>query len=234
MTDAGRSEATAEVESDHLRRTRIVLRPSGNPLPLAFMALAVATVGFSSLQLGILGPGEESTVALAVLVLTVPLQFISSLIGFGARDPIAGTGMAMVSGVWAMIAVSTLTSPPGASSPAVGVMLLVAAVAILVPSAGARGKLVAASVLIGSGVRFAVTGLAEITGSSGWEIFAGVLGLLLGLLALYAALGFELEESDHRFQLPLLRRGAGAKPLHDDMEEQVEQIAREAGVRQQL
>src|SRR5690625_6718466 len=85
--------------SEHLQMTRIVLRPTGNPLPLAFMSLAVATVGFSSLQLGVVGTEEESVVALAVLVLTVPLQLFSSIVGFGARDPIAGTGMAMVSGV---------------------------------------------------------------------------------------------------------------------------------------
>ncbi|MFV2143913.1 hypothetical protein [Isoptericola sp. G70] len=63
------------------------------------MALALATVGFSCLQLGILGPEEERTVALAVLVLTVPLQSLAAIVGFGARDPIAGTGMAMVAGV---------------------------------------------------------------------------------------------------------------------------------------
>ncbi len=219
---------------DRLAMTRIVLRPTGNPLPLAFMALAVATVGFSSLQLGIVGAGEERVVALAVLVLTVPLQLLSSIIGFGARDAIAGTGMAMVSGVWAMTAVSSLATPSGSSSPALGVLLLVSAVAILVPILAAHAKLVAAAVLAGSAVRFAVTGVAELTGSGGWEITAGVLGLVLALLALYAALGFEVEEVGGRWKLPLLRQGAGAKPLHDDMGEQVEGIAREAGVRHQL
>ncbi|QYJ02810.1 hypothetical protein KUV85_10710 [Nocardioides panacisoli] len=221
-------------QSEHLAMTRIVLRPTGNPLPLAFMALAVATVGFSSVQLGVVGPGEEKTIALGVLVLTVPLQAFSSVLGFGARDPIAGTGMAMVSGVWALLATSTLTSPPDTSSRAVGVMLLTAAVAILVPAAAAHGKLVAGAVLAGSAVRFATTGMAELTGSSGWETAAGALGILLALLALYAAFGFEQEEVEGRMRLPLLRRGAGAKPLHDDMEEQVEGIAKEAGVRHQL
>src|SRR5690625_360421 len=220
--------------SEHLQMTRIVLRPTGNPLPLAFMSLAVATVGFSSLQLGVVGTEEESVVALAVLVLTVPLQFFSSIIGFGARDPIAGTGMALVSGVWAMIAVSTLTSEPGASSPGIGMMLLTAAVAILIATSAARAILVAAAVLAGSAVRFGVTGVAELTGSGGWETAAGVFGFVLAFLAIYAALGFELEEADHPRQLPVFRRGPGAKPLHDDMEEQVEGIAREAGVRQQL
>src|SRR5690625_5204314 len=109
--------------SEQLQMTRIMLRPTGNPLPLAFMSLAIATVGFSSLQLGVIGAGEESVVAVGVLVLTVPLQLFSSVYGFGARDPIAGTGMALVSGVWALIAVITRTSQPGASSPARGLRM---------------------------------------------------------------------------------------------------------------
>lgn len=237
----GGRPARHEVSSEEQRRrgdrlaiTRIVLRPTGTPLPLAFMALAVATVGYSCLQLGVISTGEERVVALSVLVLTVPLQALASVIGFGARDPIAGTGMAMVSGVWAMTAVSTLTSPPGASSRALGILLLTASVAVLVPVSAAHGKLVAASVLAGTGLRFGVTGVAEITGSGGWEVAAGVLGLGLAVLALYAALGSELEVVHDSPVLPMLRRGAGQKPLHDDMGEQVEGIAREAGVRHQL
>lgn len=236
MAEAAQGERASDAESarTHLQQTRIMLRPTGNPLPLAFMALAVATVGFSALQLGIVAPAEEHLIALAVLVLTVPLQLLSSVIGFGARDPIAGTGMAMVSGVWAMIAVSTLLSPPGSSSPALGILLQVAAVALLVPVAASRGKVLASVVLVGSAIRFSVTGISHLSSTPAWEVAAGILGMLLGALALYAALGFELEESAHPVQLPLTRRQAGLEPFRDSLEEQVEQIASEAGVRRQL
>lgn len=228
------TDTTHRTRSEELQMTRIVLRPTGNPLPLGFMALALGTVGFSTLQLGIVGEGEASTMALAVLVLTVPLQLLSAIIGFGARDPIAGTGMAMVSGVWAMLAVTTLTSAPGTTSPALGVLLVTAGAAMLVPASAGRGKLLAAAIMIGSAARFALTGVAEITAVSAWDVVAGALGLALAALALYAALGFVLEEGGARKQLPVLRRGDGRKPLVDDMEEQVEGIAREAGVRHQL
>ena len=102
------------------------------------------------------------------------------------------------------------------------------------PTSAARGKLLAAAVLAAASLRFAVTGVAELTGAKKWETAAGVLGLGLALLALYAAFAFELEEIDHPVQLPIFRRGFGAKPLYDDMEEQDEGIAREAGVRQHL
>lgn len=223
-----------EARSESLQMTRIVLRPTGNPLPLGFMALALGTIGFSALQLGFVSTDEANTMALAVLVLTVPLQLLSAIIGFGARDPIAGIGMAMVSGVWAMLAVTTLTSAPGATSPALGILLITSAIAMLVPAVAAHGKLLAAAIMIGSAARFAITGVAQFTGSSGWDFAAGVLGVPLALLALYVAFGFVLEESGSPVQLPVLRRGAGLKPLRDDMEEQVEGIAREAGVRQQL
>ena len=42
----------------HVAVSRIVLRPIGNPLPLGFLALAVATLSFSALQLGWLPPQQ--------------------------------------------------------------------------------------------------------------------------------------------------------------------------------
>jgi hypothetical protein len=40
--------------------SRIVLRPVGNPLPLGFLALAVATLGFRALQLGWVPPSRTA------------------------------------------------------------------------------------------------------------------------------------------------------------------------------
>jgi hypothetical protein len=48
-----------------------------NPLPLGSLTLSVATFGFGALQLGWVTPAEGSTIALAVLVLTVPLQLLA-------------------------------------------------------------------------------------------------------------------------------------------------------------
>lgn len=142
--------------------------------------------------------------------------------------------MAIVAGVWAMLAATTLASPPGSSSPAVGILLLTAAIAMIAPALAARGKLLAAFIMVGSSLRFATTGLADLTEIQAWDTTAGILGFALAVLALYAALGFALEEANHPVKLPLLRRGEGRKPLQNDIATQVEGIAREAGVRQQL
>jgi len=213
---------------------RVVLRPIGSPLPLGFLGLFVATLAFSSVQLGWVSQSQGSTVALAALVLTVPVQLIASVFGFLARDPVAGTGMGILAGTWATVGLSTLTSPPGATSSGLGVVLLCVGAAMLVPAAGGREKTVAASVMTLSALRFAVTGVAEINGAASWMTLAGWTGVLLAALSLYAALAFELEGTDRRDVLPLWRRGAARSAVRDDETAQLSDIAHEPGVRKQL
>jgi succinate-acetate transporter protein len=215
-------------------RTAIVVRPIGTPLPLGFLGLLFATLGFSALQLGWVPPDQGKVVALGVLAFTVPAQLLASTFGFLARDPVAGTGMGVLAGTWAAATAETLVSPPGGHSPALGVCFLAAAVAMLVPTAAAGSKLVAAAVMGTSALRFAVTGVAQLTGSPTWVTVAGWTGLVLAALALYAALGFELEDVRHRAVLPVLRRGAGRTVMTDDVDAQLSDLAREAGVRNQL
>jgi uncharacterized protein len=213
---------------------QVVLRPIGTPLPLGFLGLFVATTAFSALQLAWLPAAQGSTVALAVLGLTVPVQLVACVFGFLARDPVAGTGMGVLAGTWAAAALATLTSPPGANSPGLGVVLLGSGAAMLVPAVAARAKLVPATVMLTSAVRYAVTGVAEISGSTAWLTAAGVTGLVLGALSLYAALALELESTEGRAVLPLLRRGSARLATHGTAEEQLEGVEQEPGVRRQL
>ncbi|GIG29066.1 hypothetical protein [Cellulomonas marina] len=213
---------------------RVVVRPLGTPLPLGFLGLLVATTGFAALQLGWVPADQGRAVALGVLAATVPTQFVACVLGFLARDPVAGTGMGVLAGTWGAVALATLTSPPGATSPGLGVLLLAAAAAMLVPVAAATTKLVAAAVMGLAAVRFAVTGVAQLTGDPGWLTAAGVVGLVLAVVALYAAVAFELEDAHHRTVLPVLRRGAGADVMTGSLDEELGSLAHEAGVRRQL
>lgn len=153
---------------------RVVLRPVGTPLPLGFLALAVATTAFAAVQLGWVPLDQGRVAALAALLFTVPLQLVACVFGFLARDPVAGTGMGVLAGTWAVVGATTLTSPPGSSSPGLGVVLIAAAACLLVPAAAARGKLVAAAVMALSAVRFAVTAggrghrLGRLARGGGW------------------------------------------------------------------
>lgn len=213
---------------------QVSLRPIGTPLPLGFIGLVVATAAFSCLQLDWLAAEQGRLIAIAVLAFTVPVQLIAAVFGFLARDPVAGTGMGILAGTWAAVGVVTLTTPVGTTSPALGVVLLAAAATLLVPAAAATTKLVAAAVIALSSVRFAVTGITALTGSSGWATAAGWIGLVLAALALYAAFAFEVEGVRHRTVLPLLRRGAGSAAVRAPFTDQQQNIAQEPGVRRQL
>jgi uncharacterized protein len=192
----------------------VVLRPLATPLPLGFLALVLATVTFSAVQLGWVPPSEGRVAALTALLATVPLQLLAAVMGFLARDPVAATGMGVLTGTWAVVGITTLTSPPGAVSDGLGVVLVVAGICMLVPAVSAGSKLVPAAVMALAGMRFAVTGAYQLTGSAGWKSAAGWVGLALAVVALYAALALELEGSHRRTILPLGRRGA--VPISDD------------------
>jgi succinate-acetate transporter protein len=148
---------------------------------------------------------------LILLAFVFPLQFLTSVLGFLARDVVAGTGMGELSGTWLAVALVTLDSPAGSTSDALGLFLLVAALAMLVPVLAATGgKLAAAAVLATTAVRFATSGLGQLTASPTWADAAGVVGLLLCGLALYVALAMALEDARGETQLPLGVAGSAA------------------------
>ncbi len=184
---------------------RVFLRPIGTPIPLGFMALAVTTSVFAVVELRWIPVSQEQTAARMALLITAPLQLLASVFGYLARDPVAGTGMAFLSGTWALTGVETLKAPPGSTSAGLGVALVACGVALLVPVVSSGGKRVAAGVMALTATRFAVTGAAQLTGADSVRIAAACVGLALGVAALYAALAFELEGARHRTLLPVGR-----------------------------
>lgn len=217
------------------RAARIVLRPIGNPLPLGFLALAAGTVVLSALQLGWLSARDGHHVALILIAFVVPLQLLASVFGFLARDVVAGTGMGVLAGTWLCVGLVLYTSAPGATSHPLGVLLLMSALAMLVPAAAsASGKLVPMAVLLTTALRFATSGLFELTDSGVWKNVTGIVGLVLAGVAVYAAAAMALEDAERRTVLPVGRRRAGARSVGGNFDEQLQRIEREAGVREQL
>jgi succinate-acetate transporter protein len=212
-----------------------MLRPIANPLPLGFIALAAATVSVSALQLGWFDPDEGDNVALILIAFVFPLQLVSSIFGYLGRDVIAGTGMGILAGTWLTVGLVMAVNPAGSTSDALGLFLLLAGAAMLIPaSAAAGGKVVPAAVLFTTAARFAASGLFQLSASGTWEDIAGVIGLLLCALALYAALALALEDSRRQTLLPLLRRRGGREAFAQDFERQLAELEYEAGVRKQL
>jgi len=193
--------------SDHHRPPVVeAARPLATPLPMGFLGLVMASSLFGVLQLGWLPVTQTSLVALGVLVFAVPLQACSSVFGLLGRDPVAGTGSGILAATWGATTALTLARPHPATHPALGVLLLLAGAALLVPAAGGLGKLLASGVLATAALRFVVTGVYELTSSPTWMTVAGWVGLVTGAVALYGALAFELEGVAHRAVLPTGRR----------------------------
>lgn len=229
------SDARAAQAQESVSHTRIILRPIAGPLALGFFGLASATFVMSGLQLGWVQPTEGKQVAVCILAFTVPLQFTASIFGFLARDGVAATGMGLLSGIWAVLSLVTIIGKPGSTSDALGLFLLVAAAAMWAPASSAfKTKIVPALVLATAGLRFAVTGLFQLTSNEAWENAAGVIGLLLAVFAVYAAYAAEFEDVLDRPVLPLGRRGKGKQAINGTYDEQVADVANEPGVRQQL
>src|SRR3954452_14390240 len=190
------------------RATRIMLRPLANPLPLGFLALGAGTLVVAGLQLEWVSLTEGRSVALILLAFVFPLQLLASVIGFLARDVVAGTGMGLLSATWLSIALVTVDAPPGSTSGALGLLLLFAGVALLVPASVATvGKIVPALVLLTAAARFATTGVYQLDGSGTWKDVSAVIGLALCALAVYAALAMAWEDARRRTVLPVLRLG---------------------------
>ena len=215
--------------------TRIVVRPIASPLTLAFLALAVGTFTVAGAELRWIPPAQDGYAGLAVLIFVVPLQALGSVYGFLARDSIAGTGTGLLAGGWLVTGTLTFLSHRGNPLAALGLVLLAVATTLLVPAAvGAASKPLASLVITGAALRFYLTAAYELSGGADWKYAAAAEGLLLALLALYAALAFELEDNRLHTVLPTLRRGIGRQAMSGSSADELGQVVHEAGVRRQL
>src|SRR3954447_9813484 len=202
----GHLDRAARDERERVQETmvRVNVRPIGHPLPLGFIGLAAATIVMAALQLDWFPATEGRFVAYVLIAFVAPVQLVASIFSYLGRDSVGGTGMGILAGTWLTVGLVISGSEPGTTSKALGTFLLVAGAAMLVPAlSAATGKLVPALVLFGAATRFAVTGMYQVTGSDAWKTAAGVFGLVLGAIALYAALAIALGDALKKEPLPL-------------------------------
>jgi succinate-acetate transporter protein len=212
--------------------TRINLRPIASPMPVGFFAVAIASVIVGSLQLGFFGDDAHRAVALTILPAFV-LQFLVSILAFGARDVLAATLMACFAGTWLASSLVLAVDPPGGTK-VLGVLNLVFACFALLMASVAQRKRAMWFVLCVAVPRFAVAALFNLTGVEWLSYLSGALGLLLAVVATYAAFALMLEDMRGEQVLPIGRSGPAHTAVEGDLAVQLRNLERQAGVRRTL
>ena len=215
--------------------TRIIVRPIASPTGLGLFGLAAATLVLSGLQLGWVENAEGNKVGLILIAFPFLAQLLASIWSTLARDGVATTGMGVLAATWLSVGLVLLSSEPGEKSDALGLLLLLSGTAMLLTGLVASlSKLAIAAVFVTAALRFALSGLDQLTGNEFWEGAAGIVGLALFALAVYGAFAAELEDAQGETVLPLGRRMKGRLALDGSLDEQMKQAPNEPGVRQQL
>ena len=180
-------------------------RATGSSLPAGFLGLFIATTSYAALQLNWIESTNSTYIAVAVLATTVPIQVIACVAGFAENQTTAGTAMGILAGTWAAVSVVTIISGTSTGNDALGVVLVCAGCAMVVPAVSGTGPPMGVIVMLLSSARFLVTGIAELTGSHTWLTTAGWVGLALAAASFYAALAVLADTTPTARRLPLGR-----------------------------
>lgn len=211
------------------------LRPIATPMPLSFGGLVIASVVISGYELGWVPTAQHHATGWVLLAVPIPLQLMAAWWGFLARSPAAATGSALLAAVWLAFALDLITTTPGPPGPsnAVGMLMFGAAAMLLAPVLAELrvGSLLSALVLTTTLVRFVFTGVSGITHGTGWVHASGWTGIAVAATALYGAVAFELEGTTQSPLLPTFRVRHAKTAASGTLDEQIETLENEAGVR---
>jgi hypothetical protein len=197
--------------------------------------LVIASLLLTGLDLGWIAQAHRHEAAAALLAGAVPLQTASFLFALPARDGAAATATALLAASWACTGVVYAMSAPGSTSDALGITLLATGgLLLLVTPAQAIGKPLAAVAYGLAGARFVVTGVYELSAKPGWQDATGAIGLAVAAVAAYAVVALTLEDVRDQPVLPTFRRGRGRQAMAASAQAQLDGVAHEPGVRQQL
>lgn len=214
---------------------RIVVRPLGNPLPLGFFAFSLGTLAFSAFELGWIPQAEVHSLALLLLGAVFPAQALAAIFCFLTRDTSGASMLGILSGSWLGLGLVLLTQPQAASHHTIGVYILgLSGVLAIFAVLALAGRALFALALLVATPRYLLLGLFELNGSKGLEHASGIAGLVLLAVAVYTAVALMLEDAHQRTVLPLLRRGLARQAVEGSLDEQLQRLAREPGVRSQL
>lgn len=172
-------------------------------------------------------PGAPAAAVIAVL--------LACVFGFLSRDAGSATAMGIFGSGWIALAISFLLAGPNAKTPSLGIFMIMDALAVLsLAIVAISGKPLLSILLFFAAARFLLTSIVQFGAAPVLNIPAGVLGLITGAFALYGGLALLLEDVKQRTVLPMFRRGPARQSIEGSLQDQLEHLEHEAGVRQQL
>jgi succinate-acetate transporter protein len=211
----------------------VVLRPLGSPLTLGMSGLAIASLVQSGVELHWTPPDQTFQAGLILVAVPFVLQLLACIFSYLARDGATGAAVGVLATSWLAIGLIHIAAKPGATSAALGLLLLAAGGALGAAAAAiASSKPLPGAIFAAAALRFAIAGVYQLSTITFWEHAAGVLGLLVTALALYATLAFELEGQRERPVLPTFRRGRAAAAIRDGAGSDRDRLVTEPGVRE--
>jgi len=167
---------------DSLRQqVAITVRPIASPSALGLFGLAAGTFVVSGLQLEWVAVTEGKQVGLIVIGFPFIAQIVASIFAFLARDVVVATAMGVLSLTWLAVGLTLFTAPvPGATSDALGLLLIFSAIAMAMSGLTAMpAKVLPGVVFLTAALRFLLTAIYELSNGQAWKTSAGIVGLVL-------------------------------------------------------
>lgn len=213
----------------------IGLRPLASSLPLGFFSFGMGMLLLAALDDGWVAAAQSRQIGLMLVAFVFPLEGLSAIIGFLARDAFAATGFGLFSTSWLTLGMTLLTGTAGSTSAGLGVYLFGFAAAVLGLAALALLSKPLIGVILGLAVvRSTLAGVYEVGGATAFDRVSGLIAAVIAGMAWYGGVALLLEEVRQRTVLPTFRRGAAADALEGGLHEQLERAKGDAGIRQQL
>ena len=213
--------------------TRIMLRPIGSPLPLGFYAFGMGLLLISCLELHWIPLSDARNIPLVLLSFVAPLEFLACVLSFLARDTAAATAMGIFSLSWVAQGLVFIRQGQQPSTTLAIFLFLMAIILAALTVISYSAKPLLSIILAAAFVRSAAAGVVEL-GLKELAMTSAIIGLFLTCLSLYGGTAFLIEDLKRTDVLPVFRRGEADRAIHGRLDEQLQSVPNEPGVRQQL
>jgi len=214
---------------------RIAVRPYGSALPLGFFSFGVGMIVLGGIGLGWVHGADVKTAGILLAAFVFPLEFLSTVIAFLARDTASAASLGMFSTSWLALGLVHWTGQPGQRSTAVGLYVLMFGIMVLaLATAASLGKPLLAILLGVAAARSFLSAGWNLGGGHAVLVADGAIAVAISAFSVYGGLALLLEDMQQKPVLPILRIGSAKQSFEGDLHAQLQRVEREAGVRQQL